>query len=190
MKSKATKSATVYVDNVAPGTIVMWSGTLDNIPNGYALCDGSNKTPNLVDKFVYSSNEQSKIGQVGGNTNNQVKLQGDNVPQITGGSHHHSMDFNSGAHQHNYAVFTMTPSALSGPNVLQVSTNKASSGSSVGLWLDQIENPPYGTTSVEVNVNGPTYSETVTIGNQTPTAVDITPEYVALAFIMKKYPTS
>jgi hypothetical protein len=37
---------------VPKGGIIMWSGTIATIPFGWALCDGTNGTPNLVDKFV------------------------------------------------------------------------------------------------------------------------------------------
>ena len=37
---------------VPKGGIIMWSGTLANIPTGWVLCDGSNGTPNLIAKFI------------------------------------------------------------------------------------------------------------------------------------------
>ena len=39
---------------IPSGVIVMWSGTLANIPAGWALCDGDGGRPNLLDKFVKS----------------------------------------------------------------------------------------------------------------------------------------
>jgi len=36
------------------GGIIMWSGTIASIPAGWALCDGTNSTPDLTDKFVVS----------------------------------------------------------------------------------------------------------------------------------------
>jgi len=36
---------------VPRGAIVMWSGMLDHIPPGWALCDGTEGTPNLVARF-------------------------------------------------------------------------------------------------------------------------------------------
>ncbi|MFT4680807.1 MAG: hypothetical protein ACI9YU_000639 [Flavobacteriales bacterium] len=43
------------VNNSMPqGGIIMWSGTNASIPVGWNLCDGSNGTPDLTDKFVVS----------------------------------------------------------------------------------------------------------------------------------------
>lgn len=36
------------------GGIIMWSGTTASIPAGWSLCDGSNGTPDLTDKFIIS----------------------------------------------------------------------------------------------------------------------------------------
>lgn len=40
--------------NIPQGGIIMWSGTNASIPAGWALCNGSNGTPDLTDKFVIS----------------------------------------------------------------------------------------------------------------------------------------
>ncbi len=34
------------------GMIVIWNGRISDVPNGWALCDGSQGTPNLKGKFV------------------------------------------------------------------------------------------------------------------------------------------
>jgi hypothetical protein len=34
------------------GGIIMWSGTIATIPSGWLLCDGSNSTPDLRNKFI------------------------------------------------------------------------------------------------------------------------------------------
>jgi hypothetical protein len=34
------------------GGIIMWSGTIANIPTGWLICDGSNGTPNLLGRFI------------------------------------------------------------------------------------------------------------------------------------------
>ena len=37
---------------VPTGAIVMWSGTVTSIPTGWALCDGTNGTPDLRGRFI------------------------------------------------------------------------------------------------------------------------------------------
>jgi hypothetical protein len=45
-----------WVDDPMPsGTIVMWSGTIATIPTGWYLCDGSNGTPNLTNRFIVAA---------------------------------------------------------------------------------------------------------------------------------------
>jgi microcystin-dependent protein len=38
--------------SIPTGVIVMWSGTIANIPTGWALCNGSNGTPDLRSRFI------------------------------------------------------------------------------------------------------------------------------------------
>ncbi len=55
--------------NVIPtGAIMMWSGTLATIPSGWALCDGTNGTPNLIDRFIKSVSAAENPGATGGST--------------------------------------------------------------------------------------------------------------------------
>lgn len=48
------------------GTIVIWSGTADNIPTGWQLCDGTNGTPDLRDKFVLGAGTNHSVSETGG----------------------------------------------------------------------------------------------------------------------------
>ena len=48
--------------------IIMWSGTAADIPTGWALCDGTNGTPNLTDRFVLGAgkayrSEERRVGK-------------------------------------------------------------------------------------------------------------------------------
>lgn len=64
------------------GIIVMWSGSPSNIPNGWALCNGSNGTPDLTGRFIvgYDPNDPdyNAIGNTGGsavdNATHQVTI--------------------------------------------------------------------------------------------------------------------
>lgn len=80
------------------GAIVMWSGAINAIPNGWSLCDGSNGTPDLRGKFIvgYHSGDAdyNAIGDQGGAK--QVTLTESQMP-----SHNHSGNTNSsGSHKH------------------------------------------------------------------------------------------
>ncbi len=57
------------------GMIVMWSGDLTKIPQGWALCDGSNNTPDLRGKFILGYG-QGKDASGANLTNRQMNEQG------------------------------------------------------------------------------------------------------------------
>lgn len=46
--------------------IAMWSGQSTNIPDGWALCNGQNGTPNLTDKFIIGAGAKYSPGNTGG----------------------------------------------------------------------------------------------------------------------------
>jgi hypothetical protein len=69
----ATVSGTVsagssFVGNgtIPVGGIIMWSGSIANIPTGWALCDGTNNTPNLTDKFIVGAGNNYTVAGIGG----------------------------------------------------------------------------------------------------------------------------
>lgn len=51
---------------VPSGMIMLWSGSKTNIPDGWVLCDGTNNTPDLTDKFVLGAGKTYNIGDTGG----------------------------------------------------------------------------------------------------------------------------
>jgi microcystin-dependent protein len=51
---------------VPKGAIIMWSGTLASIPSGWQLCDGTNGTPNLQDRFIVGAGSNYTVGATGG----------------------------------------------------------------------------------------------------------------------------
>jgi hypothetical protein len=63
-------SAQQIIDAGAPsGCITLWSGTIESIPTGWYLCNGSNGTPNLRDRFVVSAGNNYARGSFGGSVN-------------------------------------------------------------------------------------------------------------------------
>jgi hypothetical protein len=48
------------------GMIVMWSGSIATIPTGWVLCDGSNSTPDLRDRFIVGAGTTYAVAATGG----------------------------------------------------------------------------------------------------------------------------
>lgn len=48
------------------GGIVMWSGSIVSIPSGWYLCDGTNGTPDLRDRFVVGAGSTYSVAGTGG----------------------------------------------------------------------------------------------------------------------------
>lgn len=72
------------------GTIVKWSGSIASIPTHWQICDGTNGTPNLVNRFVVGAGSTYAVNATGGTTTHQH-----NVTGIGGGSHDHTLSVNS-----------------------------------------------------------------------------------------------
>lgn len=67
-------ATTAFVSNtvqnrIPAGVIVMWFGSIASIPAGWALCNGSNATPDLRNAFVLAAGGLYAVGVTGGSTN-------------------------------------------------------------------------------------------------------------------------
>jgi hypothetical protein len=56
----------VQMASIPSGVIVMWSGSLANIPSGWALCDGADGRPDLRNMFVMGAPPGEEPGGTGG----------------------------------------------------------------------------------------------------------------------------
>ena len=59
-------SAESTSSSVPQGSIIPWYGSPGNIPNGFALCDGKNGTPDLRDRFLVGAGKSYKLSNTGG----------------------------------------------------------------------------------------------------------------------------
>ena len=62
------------------GIIVSWYGSIEEIPKGWALCDGNNTTPDLRNRFIIGGGDKYDIGQKGGNS--FIVLDKSNLPKL------------------------------------------------------------------------------------------------------------
>ena len=100
---------------VPPGAILMWSGAINNIPVGWALCDGSNGTPDLRDRFIVGAGGDYNVGNTGGA--NTVTLSSSQIPSHRHGSGTLTAD-TAGSHYHIY-MGTAGYATASGPGTIE-----------------------------------------------------------------------
>ena len=62
------------------GIIVSWYGSIEEIPKGWALCDGNNTTPDLRNRFIIGGGDKYDIGQKGGSS--FIVLDKSNFPKL------------------------------------------------------------------------------------------------------------
>ena len=80
------------VASVLPtGMILLWSGSIGSIPAGFLLCDGTNSTPDLRDRFVVGAGSSYSVNQTGGTADAIVV------------SHTHTATVTDPGHSHVYA---------------------------------------------------------------------------------------
>lgn len=68
------------------GMIILWSGSLIEVPDGWAICDGTNGTPNLADRFVIGAGGNLSPGNTGGSSS---------VVSSSAGAHTHPITVNA-----------------------------------------------------------------------------------------------
>jgi len=164
---------------IPTGVIVMWSGSTGSVPSGWALCNGSNGTPDLRDRFVVGAGNLYAVDATGGSKDAVVVSHTHSFSGSTGsaGSHSHSGSTNTaGSHAHgiNEGVGSGTVSpggTFAWVGLQSRSTNSAGSHSH----------------SLSINSAGAhTHSVSGTVGSQGVSGTDQNlPPYYALAYIMK-----
>lgn len=64
--SQGSGSTPIWGSGFPTGGIIMWSGSVASIPSGWALCDGTNGTPNLQNRFVVGAGDTYSVDDTGG----------------------------------------------------------------------------------------------------------------------------
>ena len=66
---------------IPTGGIIMWSGSIASIPSGWVLCNGTNATPDLRDRFIVGAGGSYSIGESGGEDAHTLTI--DEMPSHT-----------------------------------------------------------------------------------------------------------
>ena len=74
------------------GMIILWSGSIVSIPAGWVLCDGTNSTPDLRDRFVVGAGTTYAVGNTGGSAN-AIVVSHTHTATVTDPGHAHTTNF-------------------------------------------------------------------------------------------------
>ena len=178
------------------GGIIMWSGAVSAIPTGWALCNGSNGTPNLTGKFIVHADADSGGTYNPSNTGgaNDVTLATSQMPAhshsgstASAGSHTHTGSTNSaGAHTHTTNI-SFSPDVDYYGNNVSILNNGQNGTNSVTGQSANFTSSSAGSHSHTVSINsGGAHTHTVSVTNTGGGgAHENRPPYYALAYIMK-----
>ena len=167
--------ATTVAAAFPSGGIIIWSGSAASIPSGWYLCNGSNSTPDLRDKFVVGAGSTYTVGDTGGSATvtpaGSISVSGTALTEAQMPKHYHQMVGPGSVtvpqnNQGNYNIFgggTPDDSALS-----------------YGTWSTG-GSAASGSTSTGTS-NGDSHTHTATF---TGTSATNLPPYYALCYIMK-----
>jgi len=120
------------------GGIIIWSGSSASIPSGWLLCDGSNSTPDLRNRFVVGATSTYAVGATGGSADAIVV------------SHTHTATVTDPGHTHNAGILGSGTGINANPGVF-IQTS-ATSTSTTGITVANSTTGSSGT-----NANLPPY---------------------------------
>jgi len=67
--SAGSGNTPTWGNSFVSGMIMLWSGSSASIPSGWLLCNGSNSTPDLRNRFVVGAGDTYAVGATGGSAN-------------------------------------------------------------------------------------------------------------------------
>lgn len=157
--------------DIPSGVIVMWAGAVNNIPVGWAFCDGTNGTPDLRNRFIIAG---------GGAVN----------PNTTGGSSFLSLTTSfAGEHDHGGSTASHTLTINEMPNHNHSINNAVGSAQvTSGTTNHQAFNTAQKITETGYTGGGQGHSHQILSTNTAHTHTvngQYIPPYYALAYIMK-----
>ena len=126
------------------GMIMLWSGSLGSVPSGWVLCDGTNSTPDLRDRFIVGAGNTYAVASTGGTADAIVVSHTHTATSVvTDPGHVHIYLGNTGgatgiapATQNTGSQNNTTQSAVTGITVATTNASAGTSGTNQNL-------PPY-----------------------------------------------
>jgi hypothetical protein len=171
-------TAYVLANGVPSGAIMMWSGTIATIPSGWYLCDGTNGTPNLTNKFIIGADADDGGAAKTSITGSATQTGGSKDAIVVSHSHTASTA-SAGSHAHKLVSPYQNTGGLTSSNYIAL---LESSGTANDYQLQG-----HGSVATLGNSNtAGSHNHTVTVNSagSSGTNANLSP-YFALAYIMK-----
>jgi len=146
--------------SVPSGGIIMWSGAVSAIPSGWVLCNGSNGTPDLRDRFVIGATTDGSDNTFPGLSVDQSGGSADAVVVS------HSHDITDPGHNHS------------------LKASSATDGGAGSGWRWESNSSTRNSTVNGTNITSQTTGISIDSEGVPGTNANL-PPYYALAFIMK-----
>lgn len=147
---------TVAGTTIPTGMISLWYGAVGSVPSGWYLCDGTNGTPDLRDRFIVGAGNSYSVNATGGSAD----------AIVVSHTHTATSDVTDAGHNHDltgYQNYNSVGIAPGGNGILVAGS------------------PPFSTSS---ETTGVTVATTVASAGTSGTNANL-PPYYALAYIMK-----
>lgn len=160
---KVAKTSVDLRPSVPPGSILPWRGNLADMPEGFALCDGSNGTPDLRDRFIVGAGTEYNLNDIGGEK--EVLLEAEQTA-----SHFHYFGWNSSNNTGYFLSFGNSQSRQFPPLPPLVHAQKWN-GSNGGNWSQ--------------SRTGENLATSLAVGVDATKPHENRPPYYALYYIMK-----
>jgi len=109
---------TALTSAIPSGGIIIWSGSVAAIPTGWVLCNGSNSTPDLRDRFVIGAGSTYAVGNTGGSAN----------AIVVSHTHTATSTVTDPGHNHTYTSYTNL-TGTAGANPIWANTSTINTGS-------------------------------------------------------------
>lgn len=180
--------AYISARSVPVGAIILWHHAAGAIPTGYALCDGTNGTPDLRDKFVLGAGGAYSAGATGGAATGTPVISGHSLTTAELATHSHGVTDPTHTHTVNDPGHNHSTSAGGYFIPLQIGTGNNLGGTGGQFTASAVS---VNTNTTGVSING--VATGISIGNagtgdphtHGASAMSILPPYYAEYYIKR-----
>jgi hypothetical protein len=168
--------------SIPAGGIILWSGSVASIPSGWFLCNGSNGTPDLRNRFVVGAGSTYAVDATGGSAD---AITVSHTHTFTSGS---ATTSSAGSHTHgvyaNGTTSSNTPVGFLNNNALSVVASNITTTNGYTTVLANLGNNTQVLSTEGAHDHTVTVSGTTASTGSSGTNANL-PPYYALCYIMK-----